>query len=323
MKFNLTVEHDDQKKTGSGKPAASNKKSAASSPRSAPSSPQQSPVTGNAQTASSNKPRPKAPITGKPEVQATGTVLASRAKPSSSSGLTSPKPSAQKKNKTGQSRGKPASTGGFAKAKTPTKTGNQTGTGPTSGQLSRAGAKANTNATPKVTSSQGKSAISRSAMPNGGTRSKSASSGISSGGKKSKPTSSGKTLPNTAQGSMAKAAQTPGNAMSGQKKQPKALASQPSLPQDQAQGGPLLGTRSPVGTDPNSPSDPTLKPVGSLLPKTPQKEPPPTAATANARARQSNVLKTRQNRELKGETDGAPRDIDAGAGIFWPMIGPL
>lgn len=62
---------------------------------------------------------------------------------------------------------------------------------------------------------------------------------------------------------------------------------------------------------------------GATLPKRPPKEPAPTAETQVARKRQSQVLKARQSRETQGRMRGAPRDVDAGAGGFWPPLSPL
>lgn len=113
---------------------------------------------------------------------------------------------------------------------------------------------------------------------------------------------------------------------------------QPSLPKSGTIAGPLLGTRGPMTTSGNSAaplaSDPgnppsnqlnqqtAAQPVGSMLPPTPPKEPKPTNQTSAMRQRQTQVLRARQNRELAGQTSGAPRDVDAGAG-FWPPLSPL
>ena len=58
------------------------------------------------------------------------------------------------------------------------------------------------------------------------------------------------------------------------------------------------------------------------LPVKPPKAPPMPADVANARRRQSNVLKQRQAREMAGKVAGPYRDADAGAGA-WPFLGTL
>lgn len=89
------------------------------------------------------------------------------------------------------------------------------------------------------------------------------------------------------------------------------------------QPGPLLGSRWPTANGQNPPGNPmeqvANQPAGSLLPPTPPKEPLANQTTQAMRARQSNVLKKRQARELAGNDRGAPREADASSG-FWPPL---
>ena len=69
--------------------------------------------------------------------------------------------------------------------------------------------------------------------------------------------------------------------------------------------------------------NPTATPVKKKLPRRAPKAPPPPAEVANARARQTNVLKSRQSRELQGRMQGPYRDIDAGMGSWGSALSPL
>lgn len=159
---------------------------------------------------------------------------------------------------------------------------------------------------------------------------------VSSSAKPGSTSSSKKPTQKSGSVTSAKAGGTNPNGKAGTTKT-RTPASQPALPR-QAVAGPLLGTRGPMTTsgsgaaplasDPGNPPSNQLnqqtaaQPVGSQIPPTPPKEPKPTNQTSAMRGRQTQVLRARQNRELAGQTSGAPRDVDAGAG-FWPPLSPL
>jgi hypothetical protein len=73
---------------------------------------------------------------------------------------------------------------------------------------------------------------------------------------------------------------------------------------------------------PAASSGKTATPGKSGLPTKPPKEPKAPDDVVAARKRQSDVLKSKQNRETQGIFQAAPRDMDAGSG-FWPPLSPL
>lgn len=58
------------------------------------------------------------------------------------------------------------------------------------------------------------------------------------------------------------------------------------------------------------------------MPKSPRKEPKPNDETVKARSNQTDVLKSRLERETKGKIAGATREADTGP-YFYPPLNPI
>ena len=106
-----------------------------------------------------------------------------------------------------------------------------------------------------------------------------------------------------------------------------------SPPSSLTRNGPPQPTPNPKSQRQKTPSGTPTRPNLVQVPKkvapkqqvaikTAPKESTPPPDVQQARQQQTEVLLRRQAREVRGRNNGAPRDVDAGAG-FWPAQSPL
>lgn len=86
------------------------------------------------------------------------------------------------------------------------------------------------------------------------------------------------------------------------------------------QGNPAMMGQPQAGMGMSAPAPAT---PSKPLPKKPPKEKKPPDDVAQARKRQTQVLKSRQDREIGSGLAGPTRDVNAEGTGFWPPISPF